>query len=180
MQKDDNEIYSIMQKNQEKGFRMITEKYGTPVYWHIRRLLVSHADAQDVLQDTLIKVFRSFKSLKDPKALKAWIYRIATNEAIRMTQKNKVPKELLDRIDDTGTDITAEPYIDLSDVESVKLQKAILSLPPKQQAVFNMRYYDEMDYIQIAEAAECSASTAKVNYHLAKEKIIKYMNTNEI
>lgn len=179
MQTDDNEIYSVMQNDQEKGFRMITQKYGAPVYWHIRRLLVSHDDAQDVLQDTLIKVFRSFSSLKDPNALKPWIYRIATNEAIRAVQRNRMPRELLDRIDDKGANIAAEPYVDLSDAETVKLQKAILSLPPKQQAVFNMRYYDEMDYAQIAEAAECTVSTAKVNYHLAKEKIIKYMNSND-
>lgn len=176
---DDNDIYTSMRRNPESGIRMVMQKYGEPVYWHARRLLVSHDDAQDAVQETFIKVFRSFHSLKEAKALRSWIYRIATNEALRIIERNKTPRLLTESIDDSATDIAAADYTDYTDLEAVKLQKAILSLPPKQQAVFNMRYYDEMEYQQIAEAMETTVSTVKVNYHLAKEKIIKYMNSND-
>lgn len=179
MQIDDNDIYTSMRRNPESGIRMVMQKYGEPVYWHARRLLVSHDDAQDAVQETFIKVFRSFHSLKEAKALRSWIYRIATNEALRFIERNKTPRLLTESIDDSATDIAAADYTDYTDLEAVKLQKAILSLPPKQQATFNMRYYDEMEYPQIAEAMETTVSTVKVNYHLAKEKIIKYMNSNE-
>lgn len=168
-----------MRRNPESGIRMVMQKYGEPVYWHARRLLVSHDDAQDAVQETFIKVYRSFHSLKEAKALRSWIYRIATNEALRFIERNKTPRLLTESIDDSATDIAATDYTDYTDLEAVKLQKAILSLPPKQQATFNMRYYDEMEYQQIAEAMETTVSTVKVNYHLAKEKIIKYMNSND-
>lgn len=179
MQIDDNDIYTSMRRNPESGIRMVMQKYGEPVYWHARRLLVSHDDAQDAVQETFIKVFRSFHSLKEAKALRSWIYRIATNEALRTIERNKTPRLLTESIDDSATDIAATDYTDYTDLEAVKLQKAILSLPPKQQATFNMRYYDEMEYPQIAEAMETTVSTVKVNYHLAKEKIIRYMNSND-
>ena len=179
MQIDDNDIYTSMRRNPESGIRMVMRKYGEPVYWHARRLLVSHDDAQDAVQETFIKVFRSFHSLKEAKALRSWIYRIATNEALRTIERNKTPRLLTESIDDSATDIAATDYTDYTDLEAVKLQKAILSLPPKQQATFNMRYYDEMEYPQIAEAMETTISTVKVNYHLAKEKIIRYMNSND-
>lgn len=179
MQIDDNDIYTSIRRNPESGIRMVMQKYGEPVYWHARRLLVSHDDAQDAVQETFIKVYRSFHSLKEAKALRSWIYRIATNEALRTIERNKTPRLLTESIDDSATDIAAADYTDYTDLEAVKLQKAILSLPPKQQATFNMRYYDEMEYQQIAEAMETTVSTVKVNYHLAKEKIIKYMNSNE-
>lgn len=176
---DDNDIYTSMRRNPESGIRMVMQKYGEPVYWHARRLLVSHDDAQDAVQETFIKVYRSFHSLKEAKALRSWIYRIATNEALRFIERNKTPRLLTESIDDSATDIAAADYTDYTDLEAVKLQKAILSLPPKQQATFNMRYYDEMEYQQIAEAMETTVSTVKVNYHLAKEKIIRYMNSND-
>lgn len=179
MQIDDNDIYTSMRRNPESGIRMVMRKYGEPVYWHARRLLVSHDDAQDAVQETFIKVFRSFHSLKEAKALRSWIYRIATNEALRTIERNKTSRLLTGSIDDSATDIAAADYTDYTDLEAVKLQKAILSLPPKQQATFNMRYYDEMEYPQIAEAMETTVSTVKVNYHLAKEKIIRYMNSND-
>ncbi|WP_308591560.1 sigma-70 family RNA polymerase sigma factor [uncultured Prevotella sp.] len=176
---DDKDIYIMMRKDQEKGFRMIMTKFGEPIYWHIRRLVVFHDDAQDAEQNTFIKVFRSFNDLRNPEALSGWIYRIATHEAMNLIAKNKHPRELLQSIDSTTANAAADSYIDYSDVEAVRLQKAILSLPPKQQVVFNLRYYDDMDYSHIAEITETSPSTAKVNYHLAKEKVIKYMTTND-
>lgn len=176
-----NEICLAIKENPDKGFRMLMQRYGEQLYWHIRRLVVSHDDTQDAEQETFIKAYRGFAQLESPDALTAWLYSIATREALRMIERNKKPAAMLDSIDESkgSLNIAADAYIDYADAEAVKLQKAILSLPPKQQLAFNMRYYDDMDYTQIADIMESTPSTAKVNYHLAKEKIIKYMNSND-
>lgn len=179
MQTESKDIYLMMQKDQEKGLRMIMARFSEPLYWHIRRLLVSHDDTQDALQNTFVKVYRSFHTLKEPASLSSWIYRIATHEALDMKQRQNRAGHMLDSSEDNTANIAAESYIDYSDLEAVKLQKAILSLPPKQQVVFNLRYYDEMNFSDISNVTGTTLSTAKVNYHLAKEKIIRYMNSND-
>lgn len=179
MQTESKDIYLMMQKDQEKGLRMIMARFSEPLYWHIRRLLVSHDDTQDALQNTFVKVYRSFHTLKEPASLNSWIYRIATHEALDMKQRQNRANHMLDSSEDNTANIAAESYIDYSDLEAVKLQKAILSLPPKQQVVFNLRYYDEMNFSDISNVTGTTLSTAKVNYHLAKEKIIRYMNSND-
>ena len=161
---DNNEITRTIAQDKEKGFRLLMAKFSEPLYWHIRRLVVSHDDAQDVEQETFIKAYRSIDRLDNKDALTAWIYRIATRQALTLLERNK-----------KTTLMTADSYVDFSDLEAVRLQKAILSLPRKQQLAFNLRYYDEMDYDQIAQVAETTATTARVNYHLAKEKIKRYM-----
>lgn len=121
----DADIVSALKENLESGFRLLMARYREPVYWHIRRLVVSHDDAQD-----------------------AGAGRLA-----------------------------ADGYVDYSDLEAVKLQNAILSLPTKQQLAFNLRYYDGLEYDEIAAVTGSTAASAKANYHVAKEKIIKYMNS---
>lgn len=153
--------------------------YKEPVYWHIRRLVVNHADAQDTAQETFLRIFRSFSQYNDG-SFKAWIFRIATNEALRLIAKNQ--GKTMMSIDETPMatlTIKADDYIDYSDVEAVRLQKAILTLPTKQQLAFNMHYYDNMSYKEIAAATDSTETTVKANYHFAKEKIIKYMNSND-
>lgn len=179
MSTTDNDIIKIMATDSEQGFRMLMSKYSEPVYWHIRRLVVAHADAEDAAQETFVRVFRAFNNHDKGSSLAAWIYRIATNEALRLIERRK--KTLLDiDIEDATTALPfADEYVDYSDLESVRLQKAILSLPTKQQLAFNMRYYDEMNYDEIAAVLGSSASSAKQNYHIAKEKIVEYMNQNE-
>ncbi|OUO54061.1 RNA polymerase subunit sigma [Parabacteroides sp. An277] len=177
---EDKEIIQAIRKNPEKGFRLFMDKYKKPVYWHIRRLVVSHADAQDVAQETFIRIFRSFSQCRDDNSFKAWIYRIATREALRlMESRHNEGSFSLEQAEANVNRLPADEYIDYSDLESVKLQRAIRSLPTKQQLVFNLRYYDELRYEEIAEIAACTAQSAKANYHIAKEKIIHYMNSNE-
>lgn len=178
MQTDDNDIFLAMRQDPERGLRLMMAKYGENIYWHLRRLLVSHDDAQDASQETFVKAYCSCSSLKSASSLRPWLYRIATNVALTMIERSRKPRELLEPIDESRISAAAPAYTDYTDLEAVKLQRAILSLPPKQQATFNMRYYDEMDYRQIADATATSVSTAKVNYHIAKEKIIKFMNSN--
>ncbi len=176
---EDKDIIAALRERSEQGFRLLMRKYRQPVYWHIRRLVVAHDDAQDAAQETFIRVFRSFGCFRDDSSFRAWIFRIATNEALRLIDARRQGQVSLEA-DDIGADrIVADCYVDYSDLEAVKLQKAILSLPVKQQAAFNLRYYDELSYDEIAEATGSTPSSAKMNYHLAKEKIVKYMNTND-
>lgn len=176
----DKNILDTLGNNPEAGFRLLLHRFKEPVYWHIRRITVAHHDAEDAMQETFLRVFRSIGKLRNDMSLTAWIFRIATNEAIRQRSKNRDFAFSLD--DESGPEaerIPADDYFDYSDLESVKLQKAILSLPPKQQLAFNLRYYDEFDYATIAQITDTSASGVKANYHAAKEKIIRYMNTHD-
>jgi RNA polymerase sigma-70 factor (ECF subfamily) len=178
---DDNHILPAIRENAEKGFRLLMAEYREPVYWHIRRLVVSHADAQDATQEAFIRIFRCIDQYSGEGTFRAWIFRIATNEALRLLGRNQGKTTL--SLDDTVTatlTMKADDYFDYSDVEAVRLQKAITALPAKQQLAFNLRYYDDLSYREIAAITDSTEATVKANYHFAKEKIIKYMNSNEI
>lgn len=178
MMTDDKDITLAMRESPEKGFRLLMANYKEPVYWHIRRLVVSHDDAQDVAQETFVRVFRSFSQYGEDNSLRAWILRIATNEALRWLGRQKNATML--SLDDATGDmlcLKADNYYDSSDTMAAQLQKAILRLPAKQQLAFNLRYYDELSYEEIATVTGSSAASAKTNYHLAKEKIVKYMQS---
>ena len=180
MTTNDKEIIYAMREDAEKGFRLLMAKYKEPVYWHIRRLVVSHADAQDVAQEVFVRIFRNFGQYCEENSFRAWLFRIATNEALRLLGRKKNATML--SLDDVTADILsakADAYHDSSDAIVARLQKAILHLPAKQQLAFNLRYYDELSYDEIAEVAGSSAASAKTNYHLAKEKIIEYMQKND-
>ena len=175
MTTNDKDIILAMREDAEKGFRLLMATYKEPLYWHIRRLVVSHDDAQDAAQETLIRIFRSFGQYSEENSLRAWLFRIATNEALRLIERRREDSMPIEKV----FDIQADSYINYSDLEAVRLQKAILTLPPKQQLAFNLRYYDEMDYEEIAQIADTTASSVKASYHVAKEKIIKYMTNND-
>ena len=152
-----------MRQNAEEGFQLLMASYKEPVYWHIRRLVVSHADAQDVAQETFVRIFR-----------------IATNEALRLLGRQKGDMMLsLDEVTADMLGTKTDAHFDSSDVITMKLQQAILHLPAKQQLAFNLRYYDELSYEEIAEVAGSTAASMKVSYNIAKEKIIAYMNNND-
>ncbi|MBO7046734.1 MAG: RNA polymerase sigma factor [Prevotella sp.] len=178
---DDNHILPAIRENAEKGFRLLMAEYREPVYWHIRRLVVSHADAQDATQEAFIRIFRCIDQYSGEGTFRAWIFRIATNEALRLLGRNqgKTTLSLDDTVAATLT-MKADDYFDYSDVEAVRLQKAITALPAKQQLAFNLRYYDDLSYREIAAITDSTEATVKANYHFAKEKIIKFMNSNEI
>lgn len=176
---NDKGIVDTLKQSPENGFRMLMMKYQEPVYWHIRRLVVSHDDAQDASQETFVRIYRSFSQYRGDCSLKSWIYRIATNEALRLISKRR-QEEVSIESEATGVNlIMADNYIDYEDKVAVKLQKAILSLPPKQQLAFNLRYYDELSFDEIARVADSTPTSIKASYHVAKEKIIKYMNSND-
>lgn len=175
--RNDKDIVFAIKNDPEDGFQMLMAKYKESIYWHIRRMVVSHADAQDATQETFVRIFRFFHQFKEDCSFTAWIYRIATNEALRILSRYKEGRVSLDSPDAGLSNMMADDYLDYSDLESIKLQKAILSLPTKQQLAFNLRYYDELGYDEIAEITGSTAANVKANHHIAKEKIIKYMNS---
>ena len=176
---EDKDIIRAVREKSERGFRLLMQKYKQPIYWHIRRLVVAHDDAQDATQETFIRIFRSFDKFRDENSFRGWMFRIATNEALRLIESRKQGAVSLEENESNANRIMASDYVDFTDLETVKLQKAIHSLPTKQQAAFNLRYYEELSYEEIAEATDSTASSVKANYHIAKEKIIKYMNSND-
>ena len=176
---DDKTIMTAIARNAEYGIRLLLAAYKEMLYWHIRRIVVCHEDAQDAAQETFIKAFRHVGGFDRSNSLKAWLFRIATNEALRMLGKRKGVEVV--SLDDADLLWIAAPdeYYDDSDEKVCRLQKAIQSLPPKQQLAFNMRYYDDMPYRDIALVIGSSEANVKANYHVAKEKIIRFMNANE-
>ncbi len=177
--KDDEIISLMLQPNSsEKGLRAMMDTYQSRLYWHIRRLIVQHDLAQDVLQDTFIKAYNNFGQFKQDSKLYTWLYRIATNEALQQLAKLKKMQK---------TDEDAEYYMqnlvaqnaehDAEEIQ-VLLQKAIQTLPEKQKLVFNIRYYDELPFEEISNILEMSVSNCKTNYHYAKEKIENYIREN--
>lgn len=168
----DNNIITAYKANPAAGFKLLLGEYQEKIYWHIRRLVVTHEDAEDVMQETFIKIFKSLDTFRGDSSLATWLYRIATNESIRLLRKQR--PETLAQDDDGYTladKLEASEYVDYDDETAVRFQKAILSLPDKQRIVFNLRYYDELTYEQIANITGDKVNTLKVNYHIAKEKI---------
>ncbi len=178
MANSDSEITSAMRSNPDKGIRLLMASYKEPIYWHIRRLVVDHEDAQDATQETFVRAYRSFNQHDAKASLGAWLYRIATNEALRIVERCRQALSI-DVAPESVANIAADNFIDYTDSVAIKFQNAILSLPQKQQIVFNLRYYDEMTYDEIAQITGSTSTAAKASYHLAKTKIIEYMNNND-
>ena len=164
----------------KQKFTDIYEQYHPQMEQTALRILKNQHDAEDAVQETFIKVFRNLDKLRQPEALKAWLYRIATNEALRMLEERKRSESILSTEFPTDANLpAADEYVDYTDLEAVRLQQAIHTLPPKQQAVFLLRYYDELSYEEIADATDRTASSAKVNYHFAKTKITEYISSHD-
>jgi RNA polymerase sigma-70 factor (ECF subfamily) len=157
------------------GFTLLMDKYKKPVYWHIRRLVYSHDDAEDILQETFIQVYRHASSFRGDSKIFTWLYRIATNECTRYFRKNKTKKNLSQSLNHEISEDISETDAEDSQAIILKFQRAVLQLPEKQRIVFNLRYYDEISYEDMAQILNSSVNTLKTNYHYASEKIKKYM-----
>ncbi len=174
---NETNIVRLLGKDPQMGFRMLLKEYKEPIYWHIRRITVNSEDAQDATQETFIRVFRSLDQYDRNRSFTAWLYRIATNEALRVIGKRHPTVDIEDNAE--AMMLLADEYLDLEDIEAVKLQKAILSLPRKQRLTFSLRYYDELGFSEIAEITDTSPDGAKANWHNAKVKVYNYLKEHE-
>lgn len=180
MKLSDTEIIALMQhqRSQEKGLQMMMDAYQSRLYWHIRRLVVEHEAAQDVLQDTFIKAYQNFHQFKQDSRLYTWLYRIATNEALQHLNKQKRMQKPDEDAEYYMQNLVSENAAADADEIQILLQKAIQSLPEKQRLVFTMRYYDELPYEEMSRILDMSAGTLKTNYHYAKQKIEDFIKDN--
>lgn len=177
---DDLHMLSMLRerKTRDDGFRILMDSYKEKIYWYIRRLVVKHEDAEDILQETFINAYRYAGNFKGESRIYTWLYRIATNECVRHFKK--VQKHL-QKVEMDEKMMNSFESNDTENEESilVKFQKAILQLPEKQRIVFNMRYYDELSYKEMGKILNSSENALKTNYHYATEKIKAYLKEEE-
>ncbi|HOD10185.1 MAG TPA: sigma-70 family RNA polymerase sigma factor [Flavobacterium sp.] len=166
-------------KTQNTAFQKLLREYQRPLYNHIRNIVLNHDDADDVLQNTFVKVFQYLKDFKGDSKLFSWMYRIATNEAITfINQKAKKHNTTSEALQTKLVDnLKADSYFDGNEIQ-LKLQKAIALLPEKQQLVFKMKYFEEIKYEEMSEILGTSVGALKASYHHAVKKIEDFMNGN--
>ena len=166
-------------KTQNKAFRELLQLYQKPLYNHVRNMVLNHDDADDVLQNTFVKIFQNLKNFKGDSKLFSWIYRIATNEALTfMQQRSKKQGISNEEIQQkTLNNLETDVWFDGNEIQ-LKLQKAIAILPDKQQLVFKMKYFEELKYEQIAEITETSVGALKASYFHAVKKIEGFLKSN--
>ena len=152
-------------------FNKIVKDYSERLYWHVRDMVGSHDDANDLLQEIFIKIWAALPSFRGDAQLFTWAHRIATNETLNFLRKQKVHSVLsFEKLSGAQERIADDPYFNGGEAERL-LVKALNKLPPKQKAVFSMRYYDDMKYEDIAEIMNCSVGSLKASYHFAYQKI---------
>lgn len=174
-------IESFKEANtREQAYTQIVRKYQERLYWHVRRLVVNHEDANDVLQNVFIKVWNYLDNFREESNLYTWLYRIATNETFTFLEKEKRRKSVSLSDDDNSNlanKLKAERGFDANKLEW-KLQQAIQRLPEKQRVVFTLRYYDEMPYDEMSKVLETSAGALKASYHHAVKKVEEFLKQN--
>ncbi len=172
----DREISDILKSDVNKGFRIIVERYSSRLYWHIRRLVILHEDADDALQNTFINAWRNIDSFRSESSIYTWLYSIATNESLAIINKRK--KNAAISLDDLGSYFISSregsTWFD-GDEAQIKLQNAILQLPEKQRIVFNLKYFDDMKYEDMSKILKTSVGALKASYHHAVKKIEKIL-----
>jgi RNA polymerase sigma factor (sigma-70 family) len=178
---DDKELLEKIRNpdTQNYGFNMLVRTYQQRVYWHIRKMVIDHDDADDLTQEVFIKVYKNIGSFREDSQLYTWIYRISTNECLSFLQKKKrrfflpigdVSKELMGKLD-------SSPHVSGDEIQ-LKLQKALVTLPDKQRLVFNMKYFDDMSYEDISEITNTSVGALKASFHHAVKKIEDFLTNS--
>ena len=178
MDNNDRELIAELKQEETKdlAFHRLVKEYQERLYWHIRKIVMNHEDADDVLQNTFIKVWRNADNFRGESSLFTWLYRIATNESITFinTKKKKSLLPLNDVSETLMENLMTDPYFE-GDKIQMKLQEAILQLPEKQRIVFNMKYFDEIKYEEMSEILDTSVGALKASYHHAAKKIEEYL-----
>ena len=180
---EDAQIISMFadERTREAAFSHLLKKYQQKIYWHVRRMVIDHDDADDVTQDIFIKVWRNLEKFREDSQLYTWLYRIATNECITFLNKKKQKYNI--SLDEDSSSYLAETLADTSyfngDKAQMKLQQALLTLPEKQRLVFNMKYFEDLKYDEISQILGTSVGALKASYHLAVKKVESFFNNND-
>lgn len=182
MEKDERGLIANLknENTRERAFQTLVNLYRERLYWHIRKMLMNHEDADDVLQNTFLKVWKNLDKFREESSLYTWLYRIATNESLTFLnsarKRNSLP--LNESSEFLMDNLMSDPYFDGDEVQ-MKLQEAILRLPEKQRIVFNLRYFEEMKYDNMSEVLGTSVGALKASYHHAAKKIEYFMTHTE-
>lgn len=177
-QYNEREVLKLLQdeENQRKGFEMIVQKYSEQLYWQIRRMVLSHDDANDLLQNTFIKAWTNINYFRADAKISTWLYRIALNECLTFLNKQRAHSTVpLDELDNTVLQNLQGDSFFSGDRAEYLLQKALRTLPEKQRMVFNLKYYQEMKYEEMSEIFGTSVGALKASYHHAVKKIEKFL-----
>ena len=182
-QVEDEEILEkfSVEKTRNEAFNLLIKKYQEKIYWHVRRLVVDHDDADDLVQEVFIKVWKNLSKFRNDSKLYTWIYRIATNESITFLNKKKQQNNTpLDEVsEELSESLVASSYFN-GDKIQMKLQQALLTLPEKQRLIFNMKYYDDLKYEEISEILGTTVGALKASFHIAVKKIEVIMLNDDI
>lgn len=180
---DTHNIISLLKDKQtlNEGFKQLIDAYKERLYWHIRRIVITHEDADDVLQNVFIKVFKYIDSFEEQSSLYTWLFRIATNESIDLLKKKRVV--ISDISEDyhnyVSMSLKADPYFDGDAIQEI-VKSAIADLPQKQMLVFNLKYYEHMKYEDMSKVLNTSVGSLKASYHHAVKKVESYIKLKNI
>ena len=182
-QVEDEEILALfaVERTRNEAFNLLISKYQEKIYWHVRRLVIDHDDADDLVQEVFIKVWKNLEKFRSDSKLYTWIYRIATNESITFLNKKKQQNNTpFDEVsEELAESLVASSYFN-GDKIQMKLQQALLTLPEKQRLIFNMKYFDDLKYDEISEILGTSVGALKASFHIAVKKNEVFMLNEDI
>lgn len=178
MDKSDLDLITSLknEKTRDLAFNSLVKKYQERLYWHIRKIVLDHDDADDILQNTFVKVWRSVDKFREESSLYTWLYRIATNESLTFINSNK--RRSMVPMNETSeflmNNLESDEYFEGDEIQ-LRLQEAILKLPEKQRIVFNLKYFEEMKYEDMSQVLDTSVGALKASFHHAAKKVEEYL-----
>ena len=178
MELSDKEMIDMLQDphTRREGFAVLVRQYSEPLYWKVRRIVLSHEDANDVLQNVFIKVWSNLQNFQGKSSLSTWLYRIAINESLDFLRKQKLADKVsADEDVSVASRLMSDEYFDGDEVQT-RLQEAVARLPEVQRTVFNLKYFEEMKYSEMSQILNTSEGALKASYHLAVKKITEYLH----
>lgn len=183
MELSDKEMIDMLQDphTRREGFAVLVRQYSEPLYWKVRRIVLNHEDANDVLQNAFLKIWNNLDTFQGKSALSTWLYRIAINEALDFVRRQKnVNSATVSTEDEPGVAarLMGDDYFD-GDEAQARLQEAVARLPEVQRTVFTLKYFDELKYSEISNILDTSEGALKASYHLAVKKITEYLHLGE-
>lgn len=183
MELSDKEMIDMLQDphTRREGFAVLVRQYSEPLYWKVRRIVLNHEDANDVLQNAFLKIWNNLDTFQGKSALSTWLYRIAINEALDFVRRQKnVNSATVSTEDELGVAarLMGDDYFD-GDEAQARLQEAVARLPEVQRTVFTLKYFDELKYSEISKILDTSEGALKASYHLAVKKITEYLHLGE-
>lgn len=175
----DSELVEMLRepRTRREGFAVLVKQYSEKLYWKVRRIVLSHEDANDVLQNVFIKVWSNLQNFQGKSSLSTWLYRIAINESLDFLRKQKLSDRVsADEDVSVASRLMSDEYFDGDEIQA-RLQEAVARLPEVQRMVFNLKYFEEMKYSEISQILNTSEGALKASYHLAVKKITEYLHS---